>query len=52
MEECEAQGAAKLAAAEAGVDLSFERTAGGDRYRDLVVGQGSPAKHGDVALIR
>lgn len=53
IDECEALGAQKEAArdAEAG-ELTFERTGGGDRYRDLTIGTGKPARAGDAVTIR
>ena len=52
IDECEALGDKERAKAEEGVDTSFERTAGGDRYRDLTVGSGEAAKAGDAVEIR
>ena len=52
IDECEALGDQTRAKAEEGQDLSFERTGGGDRYRDLTVGDGPAAKDGDAVEIR
>lgn len=53
IDECEALGEKERAKAEAGQDTSFERTTGGDRYRDLTVGSGSKAVgQGDTVEIR
>jgi hypothetical protein len=53
IDECEALGEAERAKAEAGVDSTIERTIGGDRYRDLIVGNGNKAvSNGDTVSIR
>jgi len=53
IDECEALGEAERRKAEEGKDTSFERTAGGDRYRDLTVGSGSKVvSTGDTVDIR
>merc|ERR1719272_2567782 len=52
IDECEAQGEKTRAKAEEGQDTSFERTSGGDRYRDLTVGGGPAASNGDAVEIR
>mmetsp|Transcript_65155 Transcript_65155/g.108240 ORF Transcript_65155/g.108240 Transcript_65155/m.108240 type:complete len:290 (-) Transcript_65155:188-1057(-) len=52
IDECEALGEKERAAANAGVDETFERTSGGDRYRDLVVGSGRAAASKDAVEIR
>ncbi|KAL1512159.1 hypothetical protein AB1Y20_005427 [Prymnesium parvum] len=53
LDECEALAAQREAEreAEAG-ELTFERTAGGDRIRDLKAGSGREAKAGDAVAIR
>ena len=52
IDECEALGAKKEQEKYADVDTSFERTAGGDRYRDLSTGSGRAAAKGDAVEIR
>ena len=53
IEECEALGDAERAKADAGADTTIERTVGGDRYRDLMVGSGGKAvSNGDTVEIR
>lgn len=53
IDECEALGEAAKAAEAAKERTDFERTAGGDRYRDLVVGNGEKTvAQGDAVEIR
>ena len=52
IDECEALGAKTEQEKYADVDTSFERTAGGDRYRDLSTGSGRAAAKGDAVEIR
>jgi len=53
IEECEALGEAERAKASAGQDVTIERTGGGDRYRDLTVGDGTKSvTQGDAVEIR
>lgn len=52
MDECEAMGESSRDAMSAGADETFERTAGGDRYRDLAVGAGRVAAQGDTVEIK
>lgn len=52
IDECEAMGEKEREQMSAGADESFERTAGGDRYRDLRVGDGTAAREGDAVEIR
>jgi len=53
IDECEALGEAERAKAAEGQDETIERTKGGDRYRDLAVGDGAKAvAQGDAVEIR
>ncbi len=55
IDECEAMRAereAELEAESGAASTSFERTAGGDRYRDLDVGAGAAVKEGDAIDVR
>lgn len=54
IDECEALGAQRGAEIDAasGINEGFERTAGGDRYRDLTVGDGRSLEAGDAAEVR
>jgi len=52
IDECEALGEKERAAQSAGLDTTIERTAGGDRYRDLTVGDGNAVGKGDAVEIR
>lgn len=52
IDECEARGEKERAAMAANQDDSFERTVGGDRYRDLKQGSGKGAGAGDMVDIR
>mmetsp|Transcript_21963 Transcript_21963/g.70739 ORF Transcript_21963/g.70739 Transcript_21963/m.70739 type:complete len:309 (-) Transcript_21963:1302-2228(-) len=53
IDECEALGERERAKAAEGADETIERTRGGDRYRDLAVGQGGKAvAEGDAVEIR
>lgn len=53
IDECEALGEAERKAQEAGADTTILRTAGGDRYRDLIVGDGGKeVAQGDAVDIR
>jgi hypothetical protein len=53
IDECEALGEAERAKAAAGQDDTILRTKGGDRYRDLVVGEaGKEVAQGDTVDIR
>ena len=52
IDECEALGEKERQAALANADTSFERTVGGDRYRDLSVGNGNEVRSGDAVEIR
>ena len=52
IDECEALGEAERAAKDEGADVSIERTVGGDRYRDISVGDGTSAKAGDYVELR
>lgn len=52
IDECEALGEKAKAEAAAGERTDFERTKGGDRYRDLTVGNGKTVAEGDAIEIR
>ena len=52
IDECEAIRAQRQAEIDASEDTSFERTSGGDRYRDLILGQGGQAQFGDSVELR
>jgi FKBP-type peptidyl-prolyl cis-trans isomerase 2 len=52
IDECEALGERTKAEAAASERTDFERTAGGDRYRDLVAGEGRAVAAGDAVEIR
>ena len=52
IDECEALGEKERAAQEAGLDTTILRTKGGDRYRDLTVGDGKEVANGDAVEIR
>ena len=52
IDECEALGEKERLAAEANVRTDFERTSGGDRYRDINVGSGKAVAQGDAVEIR
>ena len=52
IDECEALGEKERLAAEANVRTDFERTSGGDRYRDINVGSGKAVAQGDAVDIR
>ena len=53
IDECEALGEAERAKAAAGQDETIMRTKGGDRYRDLITGEGSKeVAEGDAVDIR
>lgn len=48
IDECEALGDKQRAAQEAGLDTTILRTVGGDRYRDISVGDGKAVANGDA----
>ena len=52
IDECEALGAKKEQELLASERTDFERTKGGDRYRDLQIGSGRLVKDGDIVEIR
>ena len=52
IDECEAMGEKTKAEAAANERTDFQRTSGGDRFRDLVEGSGNVAKEGDAVEIR
>ena len=52
IDECEALGEKAKAEAAASERTDFERTAGGDRYRDLIEGSGKAAAQGDTIEMR
>mmetsp|Transcript_4525 Transcript_4525/g.11974 ORF Transcript_4525/g.11974 Transcript_4525/m.11974 type:complete len:326 (-) Transcript_4525:349-1326(-) len=52
IDECEALGEKTKAEAQANERTDFERTSGGDRYRDLITGDGKAAATGDVVELR
>jgi len=52
IDECEAIGEKERQAQAVGVDTTILRTPGGDRYRDITVGDGQAVKGGDTVEIR
>ena len=52
IDECEALGEKERLAAEANARTDFERTVGGDRYRDIATGEGKAVAQGDAVDIR
>jgi hypothetical protein len=52
IDECRASGERTRDAMASGADETFERTAGGDRYRDIVKGSGRAVADGDAVNLR
>jgi hypothetical protein len=52
IDECEDLGEKEREQMSAGADETFQRTTGGDRYRDMHLGDGKTAREGDAVEIR